>query len=160
MDFTDAWQETLELPDDDPETIGRVIDFLYTGSYCTESVPQSMEDARAPTSISIGSRENENQDGAESRPDASFLNHVMVYQAADKYVMPWLMHYTSQSAKVLLDHWGPGVRFLEGLQLLYRVAAMNDCLRKVVVEYCVENYKTLSDYERVDEFLMEHEPIA
>lgn len=162
--FTEAWQETLKdtivLPDDDPETIGRAIDFLYTGSYRTESVPLSMEETRTPNSVNISSREDETQYGAESRPDATFLNHVLVYQAANKYVMPMLMHYTSTSVKGCLDDFGPGDCFIEGLELLYKAASMSDCLRTVVVQFCVEKHKTLSDYERIEEIMMEQEPIA
>lgn len=74
--FKESTEQTVDLPDDDPETVERVISYLYMGDY--------QEDGHIVPLDGISEPEQPETE-TETATEIIGSNHIQVYTAADKF---------------------------------------------------------------------------
>ena len=190
----DALQEqsagSVDLPDDDPETVKRMIDFLYTGRYeafdPNESSIGSGEVARASSRSSEHASmtaEVEETDGrwidseepgsiavwSSTKPAnlADLKTHIMVYLIADKFDMQQLKDYALDTFKASFDTLSREAREMSGfadlLTFAYESTSSHDYgLRAQITRACIFWATSWADgiTQAASEVVMTYEPMA
>lgn len=73
-----AQKRTIDLPDEDVDAVGSVLEYLYNGEYFPKRIGDG-KDARLETDPSIPEIDT---DGSQ------LLRHARIYTLADKFYMP------------------------------------------------------------------------
>lgn len=168
-------QNRVEFPDDDPATIGRLIDYLYLGSYDSEATPVSMrkneilQPHKKPyqwSPVDSVPFADENKDDGRAPALAALRTEVLVYQASEKYGISSAMSHTLMTIDTSIRHmeWLQDDQVnsidLAGLlELVLRVTTAGDKLRNLLLKYCIVEFDSLRHGKIVD-MIMQHEPSA
>ncbi|ETN46923.1 uncharacterized protein HMPREF1541_01112 [Cyphellophora europaea CBS 101466] len=166
------------LPEDDPETIGRVIQFLYTGSYPVDTKPITMPQDNDGQGSVASSPLSEYKTGSEqtldepSDPDgytwmwlgykiSQSKKHVLVHQAADKLGIPTLKQFSLALLQVdcvdlMVDHGD----FANLLELVYNTTPTNDDGLRFFFTERTLNSAWFPSHERLARLVEQHEGMA
>lgn len=150
---------TLDLPEDDPEAIGRLIDSLYIGDYDVERTPVSMQGPETPPSM-YPPWDHGYHNHSTSKEAAALRNEILVYQAADKYGIPIAKEQAFGKIEGWTKHTNLNLeRHADVLELVFQVTRTGDRLRDMVVKHCIVNSGAWMK-DRVKDILLRHEPTA
>lgn len=167
------------MPDDDPNAVARLIEYLYTGDYTTSVGP-----GNAPIDRPAGPRTRGRPRGTRRPPPTKkvsplapisdgkdFLNHVLVWVIADKYLVEDLMDISAQKYKVLANEtiakaagFESSIRnrdykqygFIDSIRAVYALIADNNRhLRDIVLGYAYNARSRLLELPEFDDVLLD-----
>lgn len=155
----EANEGRINLSEDDPAILARVILYLYTNDYEAETLPayftRMTQNPECQTASATSSARGENPDVSSNA-----LNiHVLVYKVADMLGIEQLRVESSSralaKAKTLLDCDS----FAEPLETIFVSTSDKDVdLRRGVLSLCAENYDTVDKHPGVVDVILRHEP--
>ncbi|GAD98475.1 conserved hypothetical protein [Paecilomyces variotii No. 5] len=151
--FEESDTRTVNLPDDDPDTIGRIFAFMYLQDYddeplvelkdATESVKVESESSPAPMDNSE-SESSEDYSSDIERKRIIAHNNILVYVTADKFgIVPLRYLAGKKFASWANSNWGCDA-FYDIVQVVMTSSPPHDnYLRDVVVDVISENIISL-----------------
>lgn len=157
------------MHDDDPDTVKRMLSYLYTLDYSDERLPDdSIETVVAATlrphirhktkSVAAGGiRSGGPSLGAESETlyDPRMMNNVLVYAIAEKYGIPELKDLAKRKFQTLASSKWPHDDFHAVTEAIFSTTPDSDMgLRQIVMDICAEHFQdVLKDEESKAAFL-------
>lgn len=152
----------MELEDDDPSIIAKMIDFLYRTRYHDDRGidEDELRDVTAQLSIVPSSDAWQSSVETEAQPDhghitaslpvdttkGPLITNATVYILADKYDVQSLKKVAAHKyAEMVKDRWS-NETFVESARLVYdNIIANNDILKEVIIEAMHSNLSMLMD---------------
>ncbi|KAL8410411.1 hypothetical protein RB596_000192 [Gaeumannomyces avenae] len=117
--FREASTNTINLPEDDPDLVQKLLDFSYTGDYHTSAVPIVEENEPSQINKSIMPKEDKEDHYQTSSSDQDYdasggpqttdntcavlFNEAKVYIMADKFIIPALKTMSIDRFKKVAD---------------------------------------------------------
>ncbi|KAI5309741.1 hypothetical protein KEM55_002515 [Ascosphaera atra] len=93
--FTEAVTGTFKITDFDPDTVVRMLDYMYSGDYDDDQGPKAVE-----------SKNEDDAGSKDAKPSDMLLKHVKVNAIADCYEVVGLRELANEKiSKILQDHW-------------------------------------------------------
>jgi hypothetical protein len=153
-------EAAIDLPDDDPVTIHRMLNFIYTGEYNLKLPRKDHDLARLEGNASSEATHNVSPQKAYEDLEIAYKAHAMLYCCADKYGIPSLrdLAFTyfvqaSEQKAFYLDG--------EFLELVFENTPRDDPgLRASVLGVCVEQHEKVKANRQLVDLLTKHEPIT
>ena len=144
------------MNDDDPQTINRMLLYLYTLDYPDEDVPHHRTDRVAvdnslpphqPRKTSTTS-EGETDPGTTLKGtaphDPRLMNNVLVYAVAEKYDIPELKELAKSRFQTLVRSKWPHDDFDAVIESIFSTTPDEDIgLRQIVLDICEENFEDI-----------------
>jgi hypothetical protein len=126
--FKESLSGEFTFEDEDSNTVGRFIKFLYSGDYCDNA---TIATARGATQTITGVSE-------------ALLTNTKVYVMAEKYDVLALKEHAVKKFTLALPKEGMTASFLSSLKLMYEETPDSDqLLRSAAMKFIGENYKDL-----------------
>ncbi|EFE39124.1 BTB/POZ domain protein [Trichophyton verrucosum HKI 0517] len=137
-DFKEAKSRTVELPDDDFETIERVLSFLYLQEYDENGHLMALDSkAIVPSSSTDGSSA---KDEKRTRTTDAGLNNVRVYVAADKFGIPLLQSLAAEKFTRWANSNWDSTEFLRDIEEIMTITPPHDrTLRDILADVISKN---------------------
>ena len=151
----------MNFPDDDPDTIYRICEFIYVGSYSvdTDRVSESaLSSSTSPDSKKTVKKVQESKAADSIYSTPTQRAHAKVYCCANKYDISVLKD-RAYSLFVQTTHptkftWDAGL-----VSLVYENTDSGDAgLRSYVTRRCIDHYTSVLKDEKLVGVLNEHEP--
>ncbi|KAK1145893.1 hypothetical protein N8T08_003839 [Aspergillus melleus] len=156
--FKESHDNTVDLPDDEPKTIKRVIAFLYTQSYDNEEFAQSTSRKRSADlgQSVIQKRERESASSICAKSNKA-LSHLKVYQAADKLGIDHLKpHVVETLTRWSLVNWNSKAYF-EMAAIAMEISPLHDHKLKHMISDTIRNHlRYFLQFEEFDNFITEN----
>ena len=160
-DKADVAQEaktaTINMNDDDPQTLKRMLFYLYNLDYPDHEVPDihaehvgtgrlSPPHLKIPTSIDEATIVSANLESSEGAPthDPRMMNNVLVYAIAEKYDIPDLKALANGKFQSLARSKWPHDDFYILTEAVFSTTPDNDMgLRQVVLDICEKHFQDI-----------------
>ncbi|EGD96081.1 hypothetical protein TESG_03541 [Trichophyton tonsurans CBS 112818] len=138
-DFKEAKSRTVELPDDDFETIERVLSFLYLQEYDDNGHLMTWDSkVVVPSSSTDGS--SAKSDEKQAKTSDAGLNNVRVYVAADKFGIPLLQTLAAKKFTRWANNTWDSMRFLPDIEEILTITPPHDrTLREILADVISKN---------------------
>ncbi|EZG02978.1 hypothetical protein H106_06508 [Trichophyton rubrum CBS 735.88] len=137
--FKEAKSRTVELPDDDSETIERVLSFLYLQEYDEKGHLMALDSqiTVAPSSTDGSSARNDEE---QSKTTDAGLNNAQVYVAADKFGIPLLQALAAEKfTRWAHSNWN-SKEFLQDIEEIMIISPPHDrTLRNILADIISKN---------------------
>jgi hypothetical protein len=161
----------VDFPQDEPETIRQMIEFLYTNDYTckTATLAATSEPEPEPTFYKSKKKKKsviaaKEQHNAWSYPEFIRImeGHVKVYQIADKYGIPNLLAKAFDNIdKASFEGSAAENLFAAFVELVLCCTSRSDIqLRPWITRCCIEAHRNLVLNAKVERVMKEHEPVA
>ncbi|KAI1619052.1 hypothetical protein EDD37DRAFT_647835 [Exophiala viscosa] len=159
--YVEASEGRIDLSEDDPEILARVLLYLYTNDYEAKTVPSYLEGVTrksesqsVPAISSVQPKENE----ALTR---LLRIHALVYRSADMLGVEGLKGIASSRfldvAEIALT-LAPDT-LAEPLKIMFDSTRENDLrLRNPVLILCLENHAIIAEHKPIVEMMLKYEP--
>lgn len=149
-------ENTIDLREDDPEIVGQLLAFLYTGNYTTPSLARP------------GTDDSQTSEGSGTVSELVVFNkirqHILVYQAADKFGIPNLMQQAWDNIKVDCHEDSTGLvlpHHEEILRLVFECTTQRDMRRRpYMIIRTLDCHAAGVSTEEIEKVMVEHEPMA
>lgn len=141
----EARDRSINLPEDDPQTLRCMLSYLYTADYDDgQSAAVTMSTSHEENAINTSKASDEG--AGESRSMGStLLNNALVYALAEKYDVEPLKELSK--SKFQIQTWGKDWNFDDIPRLLQEVhrsiPATDRGLRDIVIELCAQHIDRL-----------------
>jgi hypothetical protein len=170
--FQESIEDTVDFPEDDPDAIQRVIEYLYTKKYSIVYSPQKEGDG---TTAGVSRKDSTSKTGLPAKLNDSTIqelqSHVLVYQAADKLGVPQLVQQAFENFTVRCElddklDVDPDAELYEVqcaklTELVYKCTAPGDkWLREWITKRALIEYAEGADLRKMDAVMEKHEPRA
>ena len=153
----------MNFPDDDPDTIYRICEFIYVGTYSVDT--DSVSESSPSSSTSPDSKKTVKNVQELKAIDSIYSistqrTHAKVYCCANKYNISVLKDH-AYSLFVQTTHptkftWDAGL-----VSLVYENADSNDAgLRSYATRRCLDHYISVLKHEKLVGVLNEYEPLV
>jgi hypothetical protein len=147
------------LEEDDPQTVERMLAYLYTSDYCDGDYSGSAADVAAPEEVLADVLEDEERSGSTSQSimkeqddasattdELSLLNNVLVYAIAEKYGIAELKQMAKEKFRSQARSLLSAKEFSEIIRELYGSTPPSDRgLRDIVSQVCAQQGRTIVD---------------
>ncbi|KAJ9308090.1 hypothetical protein DTO217A2_2331 [Paecilomyces variotii] len=168
--FKESITHVVDLPDDDPETIERVLSFMYLRKYNEvrhfipmDDIAEPKKPEAEPSQSGINNSDPKNSDVEHKRATADITtrdignNIIKVYIAADKYGIAPLKSLAGKR----FERWIKSNLHSEAFydivrEVMTRIPQHDPHLRDVVADTISENIVSLAKEERIFRFLDTH----
>lgn len=152
-------ENAVDLPEDDPDTIGRLIDSLYLGHYLSRERPVSM--GGPPHAAPIKSPLLGKRKGGPFTKDLTCLrNDILVCLAANKFGMPMTKAQAFETIKIRIGSMSIRNEGLaDVLELLFQGTETGDLVRNFIVRQAIDSDEDATPDDIV-KVIMRHEPTA
>lgn len=137
------------LEEDDPDTVGRMLEYIYTLGYCEKE----------KQSISTPGESMEQDDTTATADDTGvqLLNNVYVYAIADKYFIEGLKQMAKEKFQSQAESLLFVGQFAEIIRELYGSTMSSDRgLRDIVSRICAQQGKTIIDSPHLSASIVEN----
>ena len=164
------------MRDDDPETVRRMLSYLYTLDYSDERLPDDSTETvvaeatlpphlRHKTKSAAGSetRSGRPSSGVESKPlyDPKRLNNVLVYAVADKYDIPELKELAKRKFQGLMNNEWFNVEFEAVRNAVFESTPSQDTgLRQILFQICIDHFEDIVKDIRLRSVVLSNEDLA
>ncbi|KIV84353.1 hypothetical protein PV11_00137 [Exophiala sideris] len=158
--FKEANEGRIDLSEDDPAILARVILYLYTNDYDITKVPayfegmtRSTDDPAAPNDSSVGSAKK-----LVLFPDMLKVI-ALVYKSADMLGIERLKVDASSRFLAIATRVFDNSTFAEPLKVMFDSTRENDLhLRVPALTLCLEKYAYIVKHQSIVEVIMQYEP--
>lgn len=159
IDKQEAIERSVDLPDDDPKIVARLLLFLYTGGYpvhLTEEWHRLNNENYYAYRKQLASviRCNDNEDEI---PTSSLCVEAAVHGIAEKYVVPRLKELSAEAYQECMDaKWNKRcpetiAEFIRSIKIVYNTTKPSDRLRDFVVWQTQIDYLTTVHFRAFQE---------
>lgn len=164
------------MHDDDPETVKRMLSYLYTLDYVDEHLPDDptetvVAEAKLPphlrhkTKTATGgeNRSGGSFSGVESEPlyDPKRLNNVLVYAIADKYDVPELKELAKRKFQHLMNNEWSNFEFEAVRNAIFGTTPSQDTsLRQILSQICINHVEDIVKDVRLRSVVLSNEELA
>ena len=164
------------MHDDDPETVKRMLSYLYTLDYSDERLPDDPTETvvaeailpphlRHKTKTATGgeNRLGGPSSGVESEPlyDPKRLNNVLVYAVADKYDIPELKELAKRKFQHLMNNEWSNVEFEAVRDTIFGNTPSQDTgLRQILSQICIDHVEDIVKDVRLRSVVLSNEELA
>ena len=143
------------MNDDDPQTVKRMLFYLYTLDYPDYGVPNFQAEHVVPPhlrqkslttidEVTIMSANPGSSEGATTEHDPRMMNNVLVYAIAEKYDIPSLKTLAKGKFQSLARSQWPHDDFYAVAEAVFSTTPDNDMeLRQVVLDLCEEHFQDI-----------------
>ncbi|KAJ5737406.1 uncharacterized protein N7483_002531, partial [Penicillium malachiteum] len=145
--FQESQSRVINLPEDDPDIVKKMLDFCYRGDYLDNLEDGTAENA---ASTSCAPCEESSLTGVSLAPETI---NIHVYLIADKYLIDRLTVVSQQKLQAnLSDNWND-LHFIGLLEIVYgNQFPPHSQLKELLPEYAIEHLPTLEKYPKFVEF--------
>lgn len=164
------------MDDDDPQTVRRMLSYLYTLDYSDERLPDDpVETVIADRALPphLRHKTQKTTDGetrarrilsdveGESLYDPKRLNNVLVYAVADKYDIPELKELAKRKFHALMkDEWSD-VEFEAVRDAIFGTTPSQDKgLRDIMCQLCIQHFEDIVKDVRLRSVVLSNEELA
>lgn len=152
--FKESISRTFNLPEDDPETIRRVLCFLYQQTY-------DGNDQEGEPKCNISGNYENLLSGLEHRRAASACNNLSVYLAADKFGIFLLKEFALYKLSAWLERYYMSSSFPRiVLQIMVSMLPHDSSLLNVLVDVISGNFYELSCNKEILDIIRDHGELA
>lgn len=152
MGFQEAQEAKIDLPDDDPATLQRMLSYLYTTGYDDEDQVDEWKENGSSEAMTMdtvadnvhGEASSTAQPLEELKPAKSnlstLMNNVLVYALADKYDIELLMIFAKEKFGLRSATPWEDDNLIAVAELVYNTTPATDRgLRNVIARHCSEH---------------------
>ncbi|KAK4939979.1 hypothetical protein LTR10_019831 [Elasticomyces elasticus] len=158
--FKEAKEGRIDLSEDDPAILARVILYLYTNDYDVADLPAFFEGMIRNTGSQTA--QTDSSDGSANRITYSpeLLRVIaLVYKSADMLGIERLKVDASARFLALAKTVCNMAKFAEPLKVMFDSTRENDLhLRVPVLTLCLEKYAAIAKHQSIVEVIMQYEP--
>ncbi|KAL2216846.1 BTB/POZ protein [Thermoascus aurantiacus ATCC 26904] len=143
--FSEAQSMKIILPEDDPETIERVLSFLYTQEY--KEVGHTMDLGLESASAEKRRVSDDYSDGVDDQALQSVYNNIRVYVAADKFDITPLKNMAIRRVMDWVEKNYKHERFPDVVRRVLESVAAQGNLRQVLIDYISLHSATMAEWK-------------
>ncbi|CZR53758.1 uncharacterized protein PAC_03639 [Phialocephala subalpina] len=159
----------ISLEEDDPDTVERMLAYLYTSGYCDGDYSGPAASVASREEVLADVLEDEERSGSTSQPiteeqdnasattdEPSLLNNVLVYAIAEKYGIAELKEMAKAKFQSQVGGLLSAKEFPEIIRELYRSTPSSDRgLRDIVSQVCAQQGTTIVDRPDLNSTIVE-----
>jgi hypothetical protein len=148
-EFKEASSQTIDLHDDDPFIVEKMLHYLYEGTY-EDGISKLIETDNTPTA-------------PKSSDETPAHIHARVYNIGDKYGITGLMDLAKRDFEsATTQHWSfPDINFISVIALVYSTSCPGSSgLRGVLTKEACFRIRSLKDQPEFHEVLKAHPDFA
>ena len=167
---------TIIMDHDDPQTVRRMLSYLYTLDYSDERLPEDpvktvIADPALPphlrhksqTKIVGEARSGRTSSGVEDEVqyDPKRLNNVLVYAVADKYDIPELKELAKRKFHALVKNEWTSIEFEAVRDAVFGTVPSQDMgLRSIMCQLCIHHFQDIVKDVRLRSVVLSSEELA